>query len=411
MAPMSTAKFLLVALTVLLAGEGDAHISQCFKRALPSQPDPEFSKGVAQFSFQFFKRLAESAKEENLFVSPYSVWSSLCLAYLGSGGNTRRELAHVLRLSSKTSAYVNWRSLEEELRGNTGPQAKVDFITTNKGYFSDSLQLDTCLQKSLPELEVLDFSRPAQTASYVNGVVSETTQGKIKDFLDARLLRQAKFILLNAVFFKGKWEYQFNTSDTTSMPFRVSPGKEVDPIPMMQQSGEFRYATNTPLNATVLELPYANSSYSMFLLQPISEAEGIQAVIKSLSRKNLEATIGQFHATTIRVVVPKFDLNTEIQEQFKATLQAMGIRELFTPAADLTGFSASRSLFVREAVHKATVEVTEEGTVAAAATALVGIRVAHSRPFVLDRPFVFLIMHRAMTLPVMVGVFNKPPAS
>lgn len=132
----------------------------------------------------------------------------------------------------------------------------MDFITTNKGYFSDSLQLDTCLQKSLPELEVLDFSRPAQTASYVNGVVSETTQGKIKDFLDPRLLRQAKFILLNAVFFKGKWEYQFNTSDTTSMPFRVSPGKEVDPIPMMQQSGEFRYGESSGTSGLLTIYPH-----------------------------------------------------------------------------------------------------------------------------------------------------------
>lgn len=111
----------------------------------------------------------------------------------------------------------------------------------NKGYFSDALQLESCLQKSLPELEVLDFTNASQTASVVNGDVEATTQGKIKDFLDPALLSRAKFILLNAIFFKGEWEYKFEPRDTAPRPFRMSPGREVGPIPMMTQTGEFNY--------------------------------------------------------------------------------------------------------------------------------------------------------------------------
>lgn len=108
---------LLAALTVVLAlaGEGDAHISRCFKKELPEAPEPELSSSVARFSLQLFRNLAEKAQaqEESLFMSPYSVWSSLCLAYLGSSGQTKRELADVLGISNKKTAYVNWKFLDE----------------------------------------------------------------------------------------------------------------------------------------------------------------------------------------------------------------------------------------------------------------------------------------------------------
>lgn len=127
------------------------------------------------------------------------------------------------------------------LGGETSRQTGATFVTMNKGYFSDALQLESCLQKSLPELEVLDFTNASQTASVVNGDVEATTQGKIKDFLDPALLSRAKFILLNAIFFKGEWEYKFEPRDTAPRPFRMSPGREVGPIPMMTQTGEFNY--------------------------------------------------------------------------------------------------------------------------------------------------------------------------
>ncbi|XP_047489830.1 ovalbumin-related protein X-like [Penaeus chinensis] len=405
---------LLAALTVVLAlaGEGDAHISRCFKKELPVEPDPEFSNGVARFSLQLFRRLAEraQAQEESLFVSPYSVWSSLCLAYLGSSGKTKRELADALRLSGKSGAYVNWKSLDEMLLDESTRQSGATFVTMNKGYFSDTLQLDSCLQKSLPELEVLDFSQASQTASVVNGDVEATTQGKIKDFLDPLLLSRANFILLNAIFFKGEWEFKFKPEDTTPMPFRVSPGREVGPIPMMTQTGEFKYAVNTPLNAKVLELPYADSNYSMYLLLPSSEAEGTAEVLSNLSKRNLETSLSLLQDASVRVQLPKFNLSTEIRNTLMTTLQDMGIMDLFSQQGDLTGFTVSQPLSVDETVHKATVEVTEEGTVAAAATSLIGIRVVPHQ-FVLDRPFVFLIMNRVVDLPVMAGVFITPPSS
>ncbi|XP_027213201.2 leukocyte elastase inhibitor [Penaeus vannamei] len=405
---------LLAALTVVLAlaGEGDAHISRCFKKELPEAPEPELSSSVARFSLQLFRNLAEKAQaqEESLFVSPYSVWSSLCLAYLGSSGQTKRELADVLGISNKKTAYVNWKFLDETLGGETSRQTGATFVTMNKGYFSDALQLESCLQKSLPELEVLDFTNASQTASVVNGDVEATTQGKIKDFLDPTLLSRAKFILLNAIFFKGEWEYKFEPRDTAPRPFRMSPGREVGPIPMMTQTGEFNYAVNTPLNATVLELPYAASDYSMYLLLPNSEDEGIAEVISNLSKRNLNTTLSLLQAASVRVQMPKFSLNTKIKNTLMSTLLDMGIKDLFSQQADLSGFSVSQPLSVDETVHEATVEVTEEGTVAAAATGLLGIRVV-PRQFVLDRPFVFLIMNRAVDLPVMAGVFIKPPVS
>ncbi|XP_037790933.1 ovalbumin-related protein X-like [Penaeus monodon] len=405
---------LLAALTVLLAltGEGDAHISRCFKKELPEAPDPEFSSGVARFSFQLFRRLAEraQAQEESLFVSPYSVWSSLCLAYLGSSGKTKRELADALRLSGKSSTYVNWKFLDEMLGSETSRQSGANFVTMNKGYFSDTLELDSCLQKSLPELEVLDFSQASQTASVVNSDVEATTQGKIMDFLDPLLLSRANFILLNAIFFKGEWEFKFMPEDTTPMPFRVSPGREVGPIPMMTQTGEFKFAADTPLSAKVVELPYADSNYSMYLLLPSSEAEGTAEVISKLSKRNLETTLSSLQESSVRVQLPKFSLSTKIRSTLMTTLLDMGIRELFSQQADLTGFTVSQPLSVDETVHQATIDVTEEGTVAAAATGLVGIRVVPQQ-FVLDRPFVFLIMNRVVGLPVMTGVFITPPAS
>ena len=200
-----------------------------------------------------------------------------------------------------------------------------------------------------------------------------------------------RLVLANAIYFKGKWEKQFDENATTRADFRVSPGETVR-VPMMSRKGDFNYTENGRLQ--VLELPYQGNELSMVVLLP-GKVDGISRMEASLNPKSLDALLGSLETRKVTVYFPRFKTTSSFN--LKDTLESMGMPDAFDPArADFSGIDGHKSLFLSAAIHKAFVEVNEEGTEAAAATGMIVVTTSvplEPLVFRADHPFLFLIRH------------------
>ncbi|KAG7161246.1 Serine protease inhibitor 88Ea-like 2 [Homarus americanus] len=441
---------LLAVVLVTLALPSNAKIDRCFRQEVPEVPRPNFTKGVARFSLNLFKGVVKAQKAgENVVISPYSVWSALSLAFFGAQGRTKDQLGEVLFLTTKTSTYSHWRFIQSMLSSdwaiikNAGKRKKrtssgmssssssssvgsrdssnsksssstsrssssssTSFLSTTKAYFNKGLTLDTCMVSSLGELETIDFTSTITAALKINADVSAATKGEIQSLVEPRALAKVQFLLLNAVFFKGSWLTQFPKERTMVRDFHSTPEVNGGPVPMMNVVGKFRYAYRSDLNASIIELPY-ESGFSLLVLLPAVGDQRAEAVVKKLSHRKLENAVGQMTEMEVEVTIPKFSLTTKLTQELIQVLSDMGVVDLFTQAADLRAFTQS-DLHVDSAVHLASLRLTEEGTVAAAATGLLGTRIGPTK-FVCDRPFVFILVDTLMRVPVFTGIYNRPP--
>nr|XP_045596881.1 plasma serine protease inhibitor-like [Procambarus clarkii] len=429
-------QFVLAVVLVSLTPLARADIHSCFMEEVPEVPHPEFSKGVAKFGMNLFKRVVSAQQEkqpgENTVISPYSIWSALCLAFFGAEGRTKDQLAGALRLSTKISTFSHWRFLDQMLStaggvttakpsgvrinskiSNNGYTSRSrssstsTFQSTNKAYFSQDMILNTCLTSYLPELRLLDFSRPVEAAEKINTDVSQATRGEITSLVEPQLLTNVDFVLLNAVFFRGAWKTQFPAGNTVTRTFYAAPDRPLGLVPMMTTVGRFNYAYSTPLDASVLELPY-ESGFSLLVLLPAVDVGLPELVVEKLSRRRLLEARSLMALTEIEITLPKFSVTSSISDLLKQALSDLGVVDIFTGAADLRSFTNTSGLQLNTAIHQATVTVSEEGTVAAAATGLLGTRLGPSK-VTYDRPFVFLLVDNLMDVPVLTGVLNRPP--
>jgi serpin B len=247
------------------------------------------------------------------------------------------------------------------------------------------------------DLQQLDFqTQPEQARQTINQWVEQATQGKIKDLIPQGLLNEmTRLVLTNAVYFKGKWQQPFKPDATQPAPFFLSAGKQAD-VPLMYQKqhcrfGKFDLAGQAGLQ--VIELTYQGDELSMVVLLP-NQKDGLSALEKQLSVDNLKQWTTKLAQPEVKIWLPKFKLSAEFQ--LRDVLTDLGMPLAFTPhRADFSGMDGQHDLYISAVVHKAYVDVNEEGTEAAAATG-VGVVGAMARPpkpqeFRADHPFLFLI--------------------
>lgn len=387
---------LLVVLLIIAVAAG---LTACTSENPDGKPKQEYSiemvdKDLVQantgFAFDVLKKLNEEDEENSVFISPLSISTALSMTYNGARTTTREAMAKSLgyeglELKALNESYQNLitylNQIDSKVELNTGnsiwiregEEIREDFLITNRKHFN-------------AEAEMLDFSKDS-AAERINGWISEATKGKIQKMIEPPISPQVVMYLINAIYFKGQWTEQFDPKLTNAEKFTAGTGEQQD-VSMMYRKGSVEYANGSDYKA--VRLPYGSGKTSMYCILP-DEGVDINNFINSLDREKWEL-IHDAVAETDDVILklPRFKIEYGIKN-LNDTLIALGMGEAFNASADFSGIR--EGLFISSVLHKAVIEVNEEGSEAAAATVVVMQESAALEPitFIANRPFVFVI--------------------
>ena len=360
------------------------------------------------FSFELYKELS-MAEEGNVFFSPYSVFVALAMAYEGARGETAVEMQKVLGFQQNNETWLcsfgriyNLYNQKSEYTLKT-----ANALWVQHGYSFLMEYLDFIEKYYMGKASVVDFTNAEKTADLINSWTNDRTNGKIPELIKTVDINPlTKLILTNAIYFRGDWVYQFNPNDTEVKKFSVSDNVSLN-VSMMSfydEDVELNYAENEDLQ--ILELPYRGEKVSMLILLP--KENNVSVIEKRLNNENLTRWTSSLRRVCVRVYLPRFKLETTYK--LKPFLMNMGIHRAFTYDADFSGMDNTKDLFIEKVIHKAFIEVDENGTEAAAATSV--HVVLKGMPdyvtFNADHPFLFLIKHRETGNILFMGKISYP---
>lgn len=363
-------------------------------------------------AFDLYGRLKKA--EGNLFFSPAGVSTALAMAFAGADGETKAEMATVLHLDGSDDAvHTGFGTLTEVLNSGTygyRMRAANRLFGAGGDPFRPAF-VGLLRRRYRAEPVPLDFAAPGDARDEINDWVSERTNGRIADLIGPRVLTpETRLILANAVHFKGRWADDFHPEQTKDAPFRLRGGGEAN-VPLMHQTGRFRYAEADGLQ--IVELPYVDSQISMLVVLP--DEVGLDGLEPLLTAEAVGGWIEKLADREVDLFLPRFATSSSFS--LAETLSAAGMPLAFDrERADFSGMTSGREpLFLSAVVHEAFIMVDEEGTEAAAATAMtedVASEMAEETPepvvFRADRPFAYLIRHDETGAILFLGRLTHP---
>ena len=348
-----------------------------------------------QFAFDLYSELNKSEKG-NVFYSPYSISAALAMTYEGAKGQTANEIKSVFHFPENNILRPNFAAIYNDI--NNGAE-DYELRTGNALWVQQDFPFLTDYTSRVEKYyggkaANLDFVKENEKSRQtINSFIGEQTNNKIKDLIPTGFLNtMTRLVLTNAIYFKGTWQWEFDTSDTRDSEFKITPTNIVK-TPMMNMDPDkvsFNYADTGDLQ--ILELPYKGDEISMLVLLP---SENLDAIENTLTVEKLNEYKSKMKETKLdSISLPKFDFDTKYF--MKDVLSALGMPTAFSESADFSGMTGKRDLFISFVIHQAYVKVDEKGTEAAAATA-VGMQTKSVRPrtdFRADHPFIFLIQDK-----------------
>ena len=356
------------------------------------------SDGNNRFALDLYGKLTEAEKGD-LFFSPYSIHTALGMTATGAKGTTRDQMVQVLYLPADQQKALAAGDLG---RYYAHPRKDYELSVANALWGQKELPwraewLAVQNERFGAGFHEVDFEKD-KTGSIdrINGWVEEKTRGKIKGLLkpdDVPVYERTqitRMILTNAIYFKGKWADEFKKHATKDQPFHLAGGGSI-PTPLMSRTGNYRYADLGDFQA--LELPYKGNELSMVVLLP-RKADGLPSLEKQLAADKLTGWLGKLANGEASVYLPRFKQEQRFEP--KTHLEALGMQAAFDPKiSNFSGMVDRTPLFISKVIHQSFVDVNEEGTEAAAATAVVMAEPTSARlppvEFRADRPFLFLI--------------------
>ena len=387
------------------------------REVAPTAPDEDVdvvADGVNAFGLDLYRALAEE-EGGNLFLSPYSIALALAMTYAGAEGQTAQEMAEVLHLTLP-DARVHAAMNALDLALHAGEDREMDsydppiFRSANALWGQQGLGFEEAFLETLAAnygagMRVLDFAESEEARQIINAWVEEQTEDRIQDLIKPGVLDAlTRLVLTNAVYFKAQWQYQFSEGATADGPFYLADGSAVT-VPMMRQTERLGYYAEDGLQ--VLELHYMGGTHSMLILLP--EQGELDALAAGLDEARLRELVAQVERQTVALTMPRFEYEAEFS--LGEMLQELGMPTAFGEGADFSGMTTEADLFISEVVHKAWVAVDEEGTEAAAATAVVMAESAMPMEPVevtVDHPFLFAIRHRGTGTLLFLGQVVDP---
>ncbi|MBN1369810.1 MAG: serpin family protein [Dehalococcoidaceae bacterium] len=352
--------------------------------------------GNSAFAFKLGRAIEQAGS--NMIFSPWSISAALGMAYAGARGETECEMATALEFRLEPERlHPAFNSLEAQLKPPGEKQGEgfilrtVNAIWGQKGFEFLSGFLDELAENYGAGMNLVDFiNKTEESRVAINEWVSEQTGGKISELVGRGAVdAMTRLVLTNAIYFKGAWKHPFEPHRTSDGLFRLLDAEEIF-VPMMSQTRLFNYSEAEGCQA--VELPYKGGWTSMLLILP-GQGE-FESFSRALEVEKLGSIIAGLKPRDVTLTMPRFKF--EFSLSLKQALSKLGMANAFTGHADFSGMTGGRELYLQDVLHKAFVAVNEEGTEAAAATAvMVGIKMYMplSVRMTLDRPFIFLIRH------------------
>jgi serine protease inhibitor len=381
-------------------------------KPLPDADQAVVVEGNNAFAVALYHQLSHQAAK--LFFSPESISTALAMAYAGARGNTASEMAKALHFTVPPGQlHPAMGALLRDLNAaHSDYQLNVaNALWAQQGYtFLD--QFLTLLKSDYGAgLQQVDFKgAPEAARSTINHWVEQQTQDKIKDLLAPGALRtDTRLVLTNAIYFKGTWQTQFDKAQTRNEDFYLSQTKSAA-APLMHREGSFGYFDGGTFQ--ILEVPYKSNALSLIVLLP-KERSGLSGLEDSMTASNMQQWLSQVAPVSkVIVTIPRFKSTQEFE--LSTALRALGMPQAFGAGADFSGMTGQRDFAISAVIHKAFVDVNEEGTEAAAATAVTMRALAMRAPgppppvFRADHPFIFFIRDNGSRSILFMGRMTDP---
>lgn len=396
---------LLTALAVLLSACGPSAPAKVAQSSLQREKNPSASEsdiaalvdGNNAFALDLYRQL--SSQDGNIIYSPFSISLALAMTYAGARGETEAQMADTLHFRGQ-DVHAAFNALDLELakqgKGGSKDQEPLQLNIANAVWAEQThpfLQefLDTVAVNYGAGIRLADFIGQYESVrKEINKWVEDQTKDKIRNLLaEGTLNPRTRMVLVNAIYFKADWLTKFDPNDTRDAPFRLLDGSETQVKMMSNGLHGIPYAAGDGWQA--VELPYAGGTAAMTILVP---DEGRFSEFESaLDEAKLDEILNALQPASVQLSLPKFTF--ESQFSLPDQLSTLGMSDAFNPdLADFSGMTGNRDLFISDVIHKAFVAVDEEGTEAAAATAVI-MELAMAPMFetvlTIDRPFIFLI--------------------
>ena len=382
--------------------------------------DLKLAGGMIDFCVNLYRIYAE--RGGNIFLSPYSISAALLLANLGANGETEKQIRSALSSDaiSKDEIHRQYKQIESALNAETSGTTTLSIA--NRIFSKLGLTIDEGYKVKSKEyygsgVELLDFEGDAETSrKHINGWVESQTRNKIRDLLPVGAIEsRTLLVLVNAIYFKGKWLKPFKSYSTRKGNFYPAKSKTVE-VDMMNGKERVKYVLDNNVGYSAVELNYRDGNIAMVFVLP-KETYGLADIEKKLNlgimtdiAKKLEVA----DSPEVILGIPKFKMETTYE--LKKDLPKLGIVDMFNyPAADFSAMlPESPEAFISSAIHKAFIEVDEEGTEAAAATAMMmtlGCAMPREPPkqFIADHPFIFFIRDTKSDTILFMGRYTTPP--
>jgi serpin B len=355
--------------------------------------------GNTQFATELYARLRQ--KEGNLFFSPASISTALTMTYAGARGATAAEMGSVLHFNMEpVPLHAAMGGLLHQRNANEGISPNYQLYEANALWLQEGFTFREAFLRTVKDnynagLNAVDFDNSRVASQTINQWVEQKTNNKIKNLISPEKLDSStKLVLTNAIYFKGDWQSKFNKSATRVGDFHIPRAQSVQVLFMnkeVQTQDGFGYFEDKTFRG--LRMPYKGNDLSMVVFLPNS-IDGLTSLEDAMSHDNLKQWLGRLRNEAIEISFPRIKATDEFE--LGKTLNMMGMHHAFSDDADFSGMTDKEKLQISKVIHQAYVGVDEEGTEAAAATAVaISLGALHGGPhkniFLADHPFIFLI--------------------
>jgi serpin B len=373
-----------------------------------SQQEKLISSSAENFGLKLFNKVNELEPNKNIFIAPLSASYALAMTLNGANGQTNEAIRTTLSLEGLSSDEINqsYKSLMQLL---TEIDPKVNFLIANSIWYRNDMTftekfINTNKYFFNASITELDFGDPL-AASIINRWVENNTNGKIKEIVDDPIDPEVVMFLINAIYFKGTWKYQFDPNYTKDNSFYLENGTTTN-CKMMNQKSKFSYYQNDLFQA--IDLLYGDRNFNMIILLP-QPSKSTEDIVKEFNLVNWKVWLNSFSEKEVGLILPKFTLEYELE--LNDVLKQLGMEIAFSANADFTAMYEPGGLFISKVKHKTYVKVDEEGTEAAAVTSVEIIETASGIDeiiMMINHPFIFIIRDSNSNSILFIGKILDP---